>query len=88
MINLSLYHGEYRNLMVTLSNKDASDFIIQRASYTLSREGEIVDSGDCVVDGKKLIVYLNPKDIGFHVLEYTIYIAHEIIIKRINIQVL
>lgn len=88
MINLSLYLGEYRNLMVTLSNKDGTDFIVQRASYTLSKDGETVDSGDCVVDGKKLIIYLDPRDVGFHVLEYTIYIAHEIIKKRINIQVL
>ena len=88
MNNLSMYLGEYRRFAVTLSSKSRSEFVVQRASYALQHEGETVDNGDCVVDGKTLLLYLGPKSEGFHVLELTIYIADEIIKKHVNIQVL
>lgn len=88
MNNLSMYLGEYRRLAVTLSSKPRSEFTIRKASYTLAFGQEIVDSGDCAIDNKTLLLHLDPKSVGFHVLEFTIYIADEIIKKRVNIQVL
>ena len=88
MNNLSMYLGEYRRLAVSLSSKDRSEFVVHKATYTLTFGHEIVSSGDCAIDGKTLLLHLDPKSAGFHVLEFTIYIADEIIIKRVNIQVL
>lgn len=88
MNNLSVYHGEYRKLAATLSSKERSDFVIHKATYTIAFENEVVNSGDCVVDGKTLYLYLDLDQAGFYLLEYTIYIADEIIKKRVNIHVL
>lgn len=83
-----MYLGEYRLLEVTLSSKDRSDFLIRQASYTLTLNQEVVESGDCQLEDKTLRVYLDPKERGFHLLEYTIFIGDEIVKKRVHIQVL
>ena len=77
-MNVSFIKGEKKYVQFLISSKKKEPIIITDATFTLTRNGEIVLYGECEIKDSTLLVLLDPVNIGSYQLEVTYTIPPEI----------
>lgn len=76
-MNVKFIKGEKKNIQFLVSSKKREPVIITDATYTLTRNNEVVDNGDCNINGSTMSVLLELMNIGSYQLEVTYMIPPE-----------
>ena len=76
-MNIKFIKGEKKYIQILISSKKKEPIIITSATYTLTRNNEVVISGDCEIKDSTLLVLLDPVSIGSYQLEVTYTIPPE-----------
>ena len=76
-MNIKFIKGEKKYIQVLISSKKREPIIITSATYTLTRNNEVVISGDCDIEDSTLLVLLDPVNVGSYQLEVTYTIPPE-----------
>lgn len=79
--------GEKRTISLIVTSLDDVPFSIKNALYQLKFGDEVEDEGAAIIDEQSLIVNISPKTVGRYILEFTMQIADEIVIRRFRIYV-
>ena len=81
--------GEKKHIYVDIFSKKNEAFEISKAEYELIKktEKEAEDSGECILTDHTLDMLISPRSIGDYILRIIYYIADEILIETIQIQV-
>lgn len=81
--------GEKKHIYVDIFSKKNEPFEITKAEYELIKNtGRLMeDSGECILTGHKLDMLISPQTIGGYVLRVIYYIADEVLVENIPIQV-
>lgn len=81
--------GEKKHIYVDIFSKKNEAFEISKADYELIKrtEKEAEDSGECILTNHTLDMLISPKNVGDYILRIIYYIADEILIENIQIQV-
>lgn len=87
MNSVEMYKGERRVVGVEISSCGDDPFVIRNPLYKFKR-GEVVEAeGVPYLEDHELTVVLEPRDTGRYILECTVEIANEIVIRRIPVYV-
>ena len=76
-MNIKFIKGEKKYVQFLISSKKKEPIIITSATYTVTRNYEVVTSGDCEIDGSMILVLLDQLNIGSYQLEVTYTIPPE-----------
>lgn len=76
-MNVRFIQGEKKYIQFVISSKKKEPVIITNATYTLTRNNEVVDSGPCEIEGSTLLVLLELLAFGSYQLEVTYTIPPE-----------
>ena len=76
-MNIKFIKGEKKYIQILLSSKKKEPVIITSATYTLTRNDEVISSGDCEIEDSTLSVLLEPVNVGSYQLEVTYTIPPE-----------
>ena len=81
--------GEKKHIYVDIFSKKNEPFEITKAEYELIKNtGRLMeDSGECILTGHELDMLISPQTIGGYVLRVIYYIADEVLVENIPIQV-
>lgn len=82
--------GEKRRVRLEISSMDVQEFYVRRAVYSLERNDEVEDNGDCVIDNDSHIIsaLISPTEKGRYCLEFEYDIGDEIFKECVNIRVI
>lgn len=86
--NIVFYQGEERTVDAYAASSNPNDLlIITSAEWTLtnSATGEVVDSGDCEIDGNQMTVFFGSDVAGYYALEITARIGRETLKQRCGV---
>lgn len=86
--SITFYQGEERVVDAEIGSKNPNEtIVVTSATWTLTdrRNGEIVDSGSCEVDGRTLTVFFGSNVTGRYMLEVTAHVGRETIKQRIAV---
>lgn len=87
MESLNMYSGETRVVTVEITSCDEEPFTIRNPSYRLIYSDEVEESGTPVMEDHDLTITLSPNRIGKYILEVTVNVASETIIRKLPIYV-
>ena len=87
MESLNMYSGETRVVTVEITSCDEEPFTIRNPSYRLIYSDEVEESGTPVMEDHDLTITLTPNRIGKYILEVTVNVASETIIRKLPIYV-
>ena len=76
-MNVSFIKGEKKYVQFLVSSKKKEPIIITDATFTLTRNGEMVLNGNCEIEDSTILVLLDPVNIGSYQLEVTYIIPPE-----------
>lgn len=76
-MNIKFIKGEKKNIQFLISSKTKQPIIITDATYTLTRNNEVIVSGNCDMNGSILSVLLELMNVGSYQLEVTYTIPPE-----------
>lgn len=81
--------GEKKHIYVDIFSKKNETFEIAKAEYELIKNtGRVIeDSGECVLTWHTLDMLISPQTMGGYVLRVIYYIADEVLVENIPIQV-
>lgn len=85
--SVELYKGERRVVVVEITACDTDVFTIRNPKYKLLRGDVVETEGIPSLDEHELTIVLEPIYSGRYVLECTVEIANEIVIRRIPVYV-
>ncbi len=85
MERLCMMLGERREVTLSVEIDGSDNFELRNASYSLSRNGEEVDSGTPLVDGHEMRVYVEPPEAGVYRLRVAFGIGGERIVRTVRI---
>lgn len=75
-MNIKFIRGEKKYIQFLISSKKKEPVIITDATYTLTRNDEVI-RGNCEIKDSTLLVLLDPVNIGSYQLEVTYTIPPE-----------
>jgi hypothetical protein len=75
-MSIKFFKGEEKYIQLLITSKKKEPIIITDATYTLTRNGEVV-SGKCEIDDSTILILLNPSEVGSYMLEVTYTIPPE-----------
>lgn len=87
MANLSMFVGEQRKVVISVTIKDTNDFYIENARYELLLTNKIVDEGTLLVNEHEMSLMVAPAEPGVYTLVAYFSIANEDIIRTHTISV-
>lgn len=87
MSKLSMYVGERRKVIISVTIKDVDDFYIENARYELLLANRVVDEGTLLVDGHEMSLMVAPTETGVYTLVAYFSVANEDIIRTHTISV-
>lgn len=87
MSKLSMFVGERRKVVITVTNKDVDDFYIENARYELLLANKVVDEGTLLVNEHEMSLMVAPTEPGVHTLIAYFSVANEDIIRTHTISV-
>lgn len=87
MESLNMYSGETRVVTVEITSCDEEPFTIRNPSYRLLYSDDVEESGIPVMEEHDLTITLSPKKTGKYILEVTVNIASETIIRKLSVYV-
>lgn len=70
-----------------ISRRPCDVIVIPSATYELTRAGEVVQKGSCVIDGPKMGVLLRPSGVGKYLFKLTYAIADETRVEEVDVSV-
>lgn len=85
---IKLILGERRRITTQITADTSDVFTIENATYTLSTDKRVEDSGIPDVVDHDLIVTIQPKTVSVYILEFEFDVASEHIIRSIAINVI
>lgn len=78
-------HGEKRAITLEITSCDDDAFTIRNPSYELTFGDTIEATGEPTIEDHNLIVVIQPQKVGKYILEFTMTIGSEIIIRKIQV---
>lgn len=87
MANLSMFVGEQRKVVISVTIKGVDDFYIENAKYELLLANETVDEGTLLVNEHEMSLMIAPTEAGVYTLVIYFSIANEDIIRKHTISV-
>lgn len=87
MANLSMFVGEQRKVVISVTIKGVDDFYIENAKYELLLANETVDEGTLLVNEHEMSLMIAPTEAGVYTLVAYFSIANEDIIRKHTISV-
>lgn len=78
MTDLDFILGEKKLIEFEITSLKGETVVVASAEWSLTKQGEEVDHGECTVDGKTLEILLEPGEIGTYELTITYKIAPEV----------
>ena len=69
--------GESRTLQFEVTHQDAKEFFIASCEYEITKEGEIIESGQMEIDGHMMSLHFTPDSAGDYVLSFLYRVAGE-----------
>lgn len=78
MTDLDFILGEKKLIEFEITSLKGETVVVASAEWSLTKQGEDVDRGECTVDGKTLEILLEPGEIGTYELTITYKIAPEV----------
>ena len=87
MGSLEMYFGETRVVTVEIVSCDEEPFTIRNPSYRFLYSDEEETSGVPLMEDHDLTITLSPKKTGKYILEVTVSIASETIIRKLPVYV-
>lgn len=87
MGSLEMYFGETRVVTVEIVSCDEEPFTIRNPSYRLLYSNDEEASGTPIMEDHDLTITLSPNRIGKYILEVTVNVASETIIRKLPIYV-
>ena len=87
MGSLEMYFGETRVVTVEIVSCDEEPFTIRNPSYRFLYSDVEESSGIPVMEDHDLTITLSPKKVGKYILEVTVNIASETIIRKLSVYV-
>ena len=79
--------GEKKYLKFKATSCDSMPVVITNANYGLFKDGMLVDSGVCKVEGNEFMALVEPKEVGDYTLEVEYTLAPETRKVRVAIHV-
>lgn len=76
-MNIKFIKGEKKYVQFLVSSKKKEPVIITDASFVLTRNEEVVLSGECEVEDSTILVFLEAVSMGSYMLEVTYTIPPE-----------
>lgn len=67
--------GESRELEFEVTHSNGEEFIIRKAEYSITLDGQTVESGRMTIDGHRLSVVFTPESKGMHKLVFFYTVA-------------
>lgn len=86
-MNAKYILGEDKHVTLLIHSQNNEPFEIESAQYELKRNGNVEDSGQCVIDGHYVKAKLNPKATGLYEYIVTYSVADETRKAKIRIEV-
>lgn len=87
MASLSMFVGEQRKVVISVTIKGVDDFYIENAKYELLLANETVDEGMLLVNEHEMSLMIAPAEAGVYTLVVYFSIANEAIIRKHTISV-
>ena len=87
MGSLEMYFGETRVVTVEIVSCDEEPFTIRNPSYRFLYSDAEEASGTPVMEDHDLTITLSPKKVGKYILEVTVNVANETIIRKLPVYV-
>ena len=87
MGSLEMYFGETRVVTVEIVSCDEEPFTIRNPSYRFLYSDVEEASGIPVMEDHDLTITLSPKKVGKYILEVTVNVANETIIRKLPVYV-
>ena len=87
MANLSMFVGEQRKVVISVTIKGVDDFYIENAKYELLLDNETVDEATLLVNEHEMSLMIAPTEAGVYTLVAYFSIANEDIIRKHTISV-
>lgn len=87
MSKLSMFVGERRKVVITVTIKDVDDFYIENARYELLLANKVVDEGTLLVNEHEMSLMVAPTEAGVYTLVAYFSVANEDIIRTHTISV-
>lgn len=87
MGSLEMYFGETRVVTVEIVSCDEEPFTIRNPSYRFLYSDVEEVSGTPVMEDHDLTITLSPKKVGKYILEVTVNVANETIIRKLPVYV-
>lgn len=87
MLRRDFILGERKYIKFTATSCNNEPVVITDAGYTLSKDGEVTETGICTIDGADIMALIAPDEIGDYILELTYTIAPETRKVRVAIHV-
>lgn len=88
--NMLFYLGETKEVKIAVFNRKNEIFTIQRATYEIrnSKTGEVVESGNAIIDGHEISVFFTPSEKGKYHIIYTYEVVGERLKALVNVEVM
>lgn len=86
-MNCEFILGEEKKLTFEVKSRSGRQIVINDASYELHSNGEVQQSGKCIIDGAKLHCIIKPAERGAMYLEIEYVIPPETRKARLQINV-
>ena len=80
--------GEIRSIGLKVKSKNGSQFVINTAEYVVSLNDNVVERGQCAIDGHDLIILFHADEKGRHKVTFKYTIAEETLIDEIIVEVI
>lgn len=87
MDKIEMILGERRAIEMTVTACDGEPFIIRDPTYVLWKGDVAETTGEPILENESLVVTIEPQTVGKYILEFTVKIAEEVIIKRFPVYV-
>lgn len=87
MGSLEMYFGETRVVTVEIVSCDEEPFTIRNPSYRFLYSDVEEASGTPAMEDHDLTITLSPKKVGKYILEVTVNVANETIIRKLPVYV-
>ena len=80
--------GEIRSIGLKVKSKNGSQFIINTAEYVISLGDDVVERGQCGIEGNDLIILFHADEKGRYKVTFKYTIADETLIDEIIVEVI